>query len=612
MAERKQQNWFIPLRVRLRSGNEPTRQERSVHHETNLARSRAAMTTFPPLNTSAERERFASRPQSAGPGPAVPATGSASATGTANPTTQEQALYTRQVKELIRLGNMLRAELGLEEVLQQIAASITACTGFRSAVIKLLQENSEYLKAVAFAGISSEDQRRLIEHPMRVEQMLRQMRPEFRISQSYFISHEHIHEFADVTLVGNMPLSDYQPGGWHPLDMLIVPLYSPRKKQLVGFISLDEPEDGQIPTLERIEILELFANQAAIAIDNAQVFAQQEAEHRALQEAIAALRAELEPLSRGDLRVRLQARHVSLEPVTEVLNTLIEHLHATVSDLQKSTRTLDDYAHGLQRSAELLVRDADQQERQVYHLSHEVDQLMTLIRQLGEHAARLTQMTSEALDVTAKGQETVDRAVEGIRQVREATMQSARLMKRLSESGQEINETVTAITDLTASMNLLALNAAIEAVRASEYGQGFAVIAQEIRTLAVRSAEAARKVATHIRTVQHETTAISQSVERNTQQVITQTDLVTQTGIELDAILTVAEQIADLADVIHVDTERQSKSSQLAVASVGEMSRMSTELNEHLQHSKQAVDAMVGLTEGLRRRLAPFKVQEEL
>jgi methyl-accepting chemotaxis protein len=598
MAERREQNWLVPLRVRLRSSEELPPCERSVH-QTTYARSKAAMTTFPRPESASKREQIALQPRTA------------TAT-TSTPPAAEPLWHTRQVKELIRLGNILRAELGLEDVLQQIAASITTCTGFRAAVIKLMQEGSDYLKAVAFAGIPEEDRRTLIEHPMKVEQMLRQMRPEFRISQSYFISHEHSHEFTDVALVGNMPLDDYEPGGWHPLDMLIVPLYSPRKRKLVGFISLDEPEDRRIPSLERIEMLELFANQAAIAIDNALVFEEREAEHRALQEAIATVRADLEPLSRGDLRVHLRATHPELRPVVDALNTMIADLGTMLADVQKTTRTIDDYTHDLQRSSELLMRDADQQERQVYHISHEIEQMAGLMRQLSEHASRLSQITSEALDVTAKGQETVDRAVEGIRQVREATMQSARLMKRLSESGQEINDTVTAITDLTTSMNLLALNAAIEAVRASEYGQGFAVIAQEIRTLAVRSAEAARKVATHIRTVQHETTAISQSVERNTQQVIIQTDLVTQTGIELDAILAVTEQIADLADVIHVDSERQGKSSQLAVASVEEMSRMSSEVTERMHQCKQSLDELAELTEGLRRRVGMFKMQEQI
>ena len=88
-------------------------------------------------------------------------------------------------------------------------------------------------------------------------------------------------------------------------------------------------------------------------------------------------------------------------------------------------------------------------------------------------------------------------------------MQSSRVIKRLGESGQEINNTVAEISDLTARMNLLALNAAIEAVRAGDQGQGFVMIAQEIRSLAVHSTEATRRVATRLRTIQHETATVA-------------------------------------------------------------------------------------------------------
>ena len=170
------------------------------------------------------------------------------------------------------------------------------------------------------------------------------------------------------------------------------------------------------------------------------------------------------------------------------------------------------------------------------------------------------------------------RAADGMRQVRETTMHSARIMKRLGESGQEINDTVMEITDLTTRMNLLALNAAIEAVRAGEQGQGFAAIAQEIRTLAVHSAEASRKVATRLRAIQSETSAVSQSVEQNIQQVVIQTELVTQTGVSLEAISIVTEQMADLVQNICTAAESQSQSSKMVVYAVDEISRMTGEI----------------------------------
>jgi methyl-accepting chemotaxis protein len=151
------------------------------------------------------------------------------------------------------------------------------------------------------------------------------------------------------------------------------------------------------------------------------------------------------------------------------------------------------------------------------------------------------------MEVTAVGQQQIDRANEGMRQVRETTMQSARAIKRLGESGQEINDTVMELTNLTTRMNLLALNAAIEAVRAGEQGQGFAVIAQEIRALAAHSEEAARKVASRLHAIQSEVAIASQSADTNISRVVVQSELVTQAGVALDAIAIVTEQMAGLA-----------------------------------------------------------------
>src|SRR2546422_5782186 len=400
MSEERPQNWYLPLRVRFRSPSEQTQVKREVH----LA-------------------------------------------GAANDPGAVQR--TRQIKELIRLGNILRAELGLNEVLQQIVASISACTGFRMSVINLIEERGGTLSSVAFAGVSPENERVLREAHDPVEKLFKLMRPEFRISQSYFISHEYGDVFSDYVSVVQKTVDDYEAGGWHPDDMLMVPLFSPRKKKLLGFLSLDDPEDGKIPTVESMEVAELFANQAAIAIDNARIFQEREAEHRALEEGIALLRDDLEQIQRGDLRVRVRSTHEKLQPISEAINVMVEGMSGVLGNVQKVTHAVDELTHDVQHSSDLLVRDASQQERQVQHISHAIDEIAGTMTQLSASASELSRVVLEAVDVTLDGQSAVDRAVEGMSQVRGATTLSARIMKRLGESGQEINETILAITDLT-------------------------------------------------------------------------------------------------------------------------------------------------------------------
>ncbi len=579
MSERKQQNWYVPLRVRFRSPAERAQWEREQA---------AGLPTIPMTPDDQALQM-----------PAI-----------TFPHDIDTPLRARQIKELIRLGNVFRAELGLDDILQRIVAVISACTGFRIAVINLFEEQNDYLTPAAFAGATEESRRIVREHPVTVEQMMRMMRPEFQISQSYFISHEYAAAFADVVGGMDKTLDDYEPGGWHPEDLLLIPLFSPRMRKILGFLSLDDPVDGKVPTEENIEMVELFANQAAIAIDNARFFQEREAERLALEESIVALRRDLEQVQHGDLRVRVRPMHEKLQPVVEAVNVMLDEISDILGNVQKVTQAVDEHVQDVRRSSDVLARDASQQERQVEHISRVTDDMAGTIKRVSERAEKLSEALSEAMEVTQGGQQQIARANDGMRLVRDTTMQSARVIKRLGESGQEINDTVVELTSLTTRMNLLALNAAIEAVRAGEQGQGFVVIAQEICSLAVSSADAARKVASRIRAIQNEITTVSQSVDQNIQHVVSQSELVMQTGIALEAIGSVMEDMVEMMQGLEPAAESQATGSQLVAHSVEEIARMASEIAGQCGHMKQSLAHLVELTNSLRSRFAVIRVTE--
>ena len=579
MSERKQQNLSVPLRVRFRS---------------------------PADRAQWEREQVAALPTI----PATPDVQGLQMPAHSLPHDIDTPLRTRQIKELIRLGNVLRAELKLDEVLQRMVAVISACTGFRIAVINLLEDQHDYLTPVAFAGATEESRRIIREHPVTVEQMMRFMRPEFQISQSYFVSHEYFEIFADMGIAMDKTLDDYEPGGWHPEDGLFVPLFSPRMRKILGFLSLDDPVDGKIPTEESIEMIELFANQAAIAIDNARFFQEREAERLALEESIAALRRDLEQVQHGDLRVRVRSTHEKLQPVVEAVNGMIGEISDMLGGAQEVTQAIDQRALDARRGSDVLARDASQQKRQVEHIAQVAKEMAGTIKRVSERAGELSEALSEAAEVTRGGKQQIERANDGMRLMRDTTLQSVRVMKRLGESGQEINETVLELTSLTTRMNLLALNAAIEAVRAGEQGQGFVVIAQEIRSLAVSSAEAARKVASRIHTIQNEITAVSQSVDQNIQHVVLQSDLLTQTCMALDAIGTVMERMVEMMQGLEPAAGSQATGSKLVAHSVEEIARMASEIAGQSGHMKQSLAHLVELTNELRGRFEVMRVKE--
>jgi len=509
----------------------------------------------------------------------------------------------RQMKELLRLCNLLRADLGLDEVLQQMAASALLCTGFRALAINLINEQEKYISSVAFTGLSREDQR-ILRDPL--EKITYVMRPEFRISQSYFISHEQRDTTSSAMPLQSMSVETQKPGSWRPRDMLLVPMYSSREHKMLGFLSLDDPEDGKRPTEESLEMAELFADQAASAVEQARLFDEQKADRIALEQGIARLCENLESLQHGNLSLYVRNTHPKLQAVVDIINAIAETIRDTVSNAKNVIQAVEEYILSVRHNAELLARDTSQRKEQIQRISALTDELVKMMQQITERAALLSQTVVEAIDIAKEAQMAVSRAVEGMGSVREATIQSAHTMRTWRESGQDISETVLDMSDLTIRMHHLALNAAIETTRAGEQGRGFAVITQEVRALATHSSEAVRKIGSYIRMIQHETTIASQSVEQSTQQIVTQTELVTQAGVALEAIGIVTQQLRNLVQGLRASAERQTQGTQLAVGAVQEILRMTNGITQYTYEMQKSREHLIELTNALRARTAIF------
>ncbi len=182
---------------------------------------------------------------------------------------------TEQLAELLRVGNAMRAQLDLTGVLWVVAEGVRRSLGYNTALLSLVdRENPGFLRRVACAGLSPEAFAPLQATPVPREQYDRLRRPEFRLGAAYFIDHR-VANFASLwdspVPTHRLDLGERLEGEWHPDDVLFIPLLG-MGGDLLGILSVDDPVDRQLPTLEVAEVLELFAHQATIAIENARLF----------------------------------------------------------------------------------------------------------------------------------------------------------------------------------------------------------------------------------------------------------------------------------------------------------------------------------------------------
>src|SRR5262249_12182338 len=348
-----------------------------------------------------------------------------------------------QIKEIIRLGITLRADMGLENTLAQIVEAISSTLGFRVAVLNLVQADSDHMSVVAVAGLTDGERQRLVQNPPPLQPLPDVMRPQFKKGHySYFISHQYEHLLdgvEGVTVYTPLPPNASRPAdAWHPSDVFFVPLTSARTGGLLGILSLDEPEDGKTPSDETVELIELFASQAALALETSWLFYEREYERQALEDQLKQLLLVLEQVQGHNLDVRAQLSDDQLGRIARSLNAGLEALSGVLRETRAAGEVVSGNAAETRETAIQLARSAQRQVQQILEISRAIEATATNMRTIAETAREVSAATREAIEVSQIGREAAERAAEGMGAVREMAFQSLKKMKRLSESSQEI------------------------------------------------------------------------------------------------------------------------------------------------------------------------------
>lgn len=336
---------------------------------------------------------------------------------------------------------------------------------------------------------------------------------------------------------------------------------------------------------------------------------EQEQAKEDLQRQVIRLLDDVEGAARGDLTVTAEVTADVLGAVADSFNLTIQNLREIVHQVKQAAREVSKGATDSAKFAGDLSSDALRQAEELAATLNSVQVLTDAIQRVAESAREAEEVARGAAATAIKGGEAVDRTVAGILEIRETVAETTRKVKRLAEASQEISKIVALIATIASRTNLLALNASIEAARAGEAGRGFAIVADEVRQLADRSAKSLKEIEQIVMQIQSETGAVMTAMEEGTQQVIEGTRLAEQAKRSLDDIIQVTNRIDVLVRSITADTVEQNETARSVASVMQAVELTAQETSQEAQRVSGALQNLVGVARDLLTSVERFRVE---
>ncbi|MCB1915289.1 MAG: methyl-accepting chemotaxis protein [Rhodocyclaceae bacterium] len=220
----------------------------------------------------------------------------------------------------------------------------------------------------------------------------------------------------------------------------------------------------------------------------------------------------------GDLTVRVSERSRGVGLVATQFNLLIESIQGIVGKVIFDARRVGQASDQLRFHAESVATGSSQQKAAAEEMVRAMDEMRHGVDTVADHSRQTSDNAEEAQALSAEGMRVVSEVSTEIERIAGTVEQSAQLIAALGERSDEISGIVGVIREIADQTNLLALNAAIEAARAGEQGRGFAVVADEVRKLAERTAGATSEITTVITVIQDETQRAITSIRAGSEQ----------------------------------------------------------------------------------------------
>ncbi len=285
----------------------------------------------------------------------------------------------------------------------------------------------------------------------------------------------------------------------------------------------------------------------------------------------------------GDLRPIRGAAEAGSGSVLASMGAMQAQLVGLIGQVRKSAEAIATASAQIAQGNQDLSGRTEEQASALEQTASSMEQLGSTVRQNADNARQASQLAEQSSSVAVKGGEVVGQVVD--------------TMKGINDSSRRIADIIAVIDGIAFQTNILALNAAVEAARAGEQGRGFAVVAGEVRTLAQRSAEAAKEIKS----------LITASVAR----VAQGTALVDQAGATMTEVVGSIQRVTDIVSEISAASAEQSSRVAQVGAAVSQIDQTTQQNAALVEQSAAAAASLKAQAQELVRAVAVFKLSNE-
>ncbi|MCA4023947.1 methyl-accepting chemotaxis protein [Vibrio vulnificus] len=310
----------------------------------------------------------------------------------------------------------------------------------------------------------------------------------------------------------------------------------------------------------------------------------------------------------GDLSNKLApARFKEFDDITDGINTFTESLRVIVQDVSLSSVTLEEKARANGTAARANADKLDQQRHQLTIVAAAATELNHSVSIVADTAAQTADQAHTATDLTHSVNEAIEKSASEIVNMREEMDHVNQEMHILVEEGDKITTVLNVINDISEQTNLLALNAAIEAARAGEQGRGFAVVADEVRNLAVKTSQSTEQIQKNIVALGNATNSVEQELSRIASLLEKTASRVSESQHSVNQVQELISIISDRNGQISQATEEQRQAVEEISQAIVEASEASNDVSSGAVQTAQRTEEVLNLSKNIAQHMKKFR-----